>query len=62
VRSAHGPSLAELCIARVAADAVGGLVPGAKVGGDPLRIALVAANGTHGTVAAAAWRSTVSWS
>src|SRR6185503_8177891 len=46
-------TLAEFWAARVAADAVGGLVPGAKVGGDPLRIALLAANGTHGTVAAA---------
>jgi uncharacterized protein (TIRG00374 family) len=46
-------TLAEFWAARVAADAVGGLVPGAKVGGDPLRIALVATNGTSGTVAAA---------
>ena len=45
---------ARLLAARLAGDAVGSLLPGAKIGGDPVRVALVADDGTDGPRASAA--------
>lgn len=41
----RAPSFARLVIARLAGDAVGGLVPSAKLAGEPIRIALLRAHG-----------------
>jgi uncharacterized protein (TIRG00374 family) len=48
------PPLWRLVAARLAGDAVGALLPGGRVGGDPVRIALTAGDGRGGVRASAA--------
>lgn len=50
----QAPRLWRLVQARLAGDAAGFLLPGARVGGDPLRVALVYGEGTGASVASAA--------
>ena len=47
------PPLRRLVAARLAGDAVGALLPGGKIGGDPVRIALTAGDGRGGVRASA---------
>lgn len=49
----HRPPLARLIAARLAGDAVGALVPSGKLAGEPVRIALLRANGIAGAEAGA---------
>jgi uncharacterized protein (TIRG00374 family) len=51
--TAAAPPLRRLVAARLAGDAVGALLPGGKLGGDPLRIALTAGDGRGGVRAGA---------
>ena len=51
--AAPPPRLRRLVAARLAGDAVGALLPGGKLGGDPVRIALTAGDGRGGVRASA---------